>query len=1128
MKRFYLALAMLAALPAAASAQTILNEGFETTSTDQYSPNFPDGWSTVDSYTGNNDRYRWNVYYYEKGTMTGTHCASVDSPMFTGGEDGGEGPREEILLTPELNLDNTYQLSFDWMAASKAAIDEGKYDFQVRIVTDGNVEGAETIWSFNNATQLKENGNVPYPWTAWTPYKTMIDLSKWQGKSIKVAFVYKMLKATANVLDIDNVVVKQFTPATGPKGVLSKKQYNFGEVYMDSKMFSDVITLKNEGKSGLKITSIDYPQGVGSTIDPAVVDLDANASLDFKLSYTAALTTPQSGYVTLHTTGGDLQIKVLATKVALPDGYTFEGFENGCPPAGWTGNGWKASNYSIEGDYTAYASVTLDGASYLTTPRLDMSTGAHSVAFSAFNEFDSDEENAVPDNDVTLEFSKDGGATWATVWESTNYNALEKVSVDLGSPASDNCLLRWAYSAVDISSSDNIPETSVAFIDAIILPPLYGNGGKPAEATLVSPADKSENLYNKNITLTWRPALFADGYKLYVGSDAAATNLVNGQDLGNATSYVIASADYATTYNWKVVPYNAQGDAEKATVWTFTTIADQTISTFPWTENFESGNEPPTGWNVEYDSYTKWSTTNKVNPFEGKYSASVGCNAIDKSSQLVTPDFKIPAGSNLQMSFYWGNAMPVSLLKDETGLRQNPSTADNGVDACFFEVLDGGEWHQLAVLSDNSDDRYWYLETVNLAAYAGKTVTFRWRYVGHDYDNAKGVGLDLITVTTSADTKASFNATDWNAGTVNYYKTVNSTPKFSVINEGSTALTIKSAKFSTENFTTDLAAGTTIEPKKGAAFSITFSALNAEAQVNDNLVVEFDGGYSISMPVTGLAMAADSHYYDFENDTPGALAPEGFTTIDVDRQLTKPMAGMNYPQRGAATAFTVQQNSDWNNVLDPVSGNQTLVAIASQDESSTVDDWLISQQLTATDKSKFHFYARNWESTLAINPCAQSCVEVLVSTTDNTNTASFTSVMPTTTMPYYNKETWEHYSVDLSKYAGQKIYVAVRHTVKDGLAAFFDDFYFEHFTNFGGVDNVNADNKVTVYPNPVASTLFVNGADADTQISIYNAAGSLVANVVGSQANVEGLAPGVYVVRVATANGIATTRIIKK
>ena len=65
MKRFYLALAMLAALPAAASAQTILNEGFETTSTDQYSPNFPDGWSTVDSYTGLNHRSRRTASYYE-------------------------------------------------------------------------------------------------------------------------------------------------------------------------------------------------------------------------------------------------------------------------------------------------------------------------------------------------------------------------------------------------------------------------------------------------------------------------------------------------------------------------------------------------------------------------------------------------------------------------------------------------------------------------------------------------------------------------------------------------------------------------------------------------------------------------------------------------------------------------------------------------------------------------------------------------------------------------------------------------------------------------------------------------------------------------------------------------------
>ena len=110
-------------------------------------------------------------------------------------------------------------------------------------MTDGNVEGAETIWSFNNATQLKENGNVPYPWTGWVTYKTMIDLSQWKGKNIKVAFVYKMLKATANVLDIDNVVVKQFTPATGTERASSRKKDKIGEVAMALKKVADVIAL---------------------------------------------------------------------------------------------------------------------------------------------------------------------------------------------------------------------------------------------------------------------------------------------------------------------------------------------------------------------------------------------------------------------------------------------------------------------------------------------------------------------------------------------------------------------------------------------------------------------------------------------------------------------------------------------------------------------------------------------------------------------------------------------------------------------------------------------------------------------------------------------------------------------
>ena len=489
----------------------------------------------------------------------------------------------------------------------------------------------------------------------------------------------------------------------------------------------------------------------------------------------------------------------------------------------------------------------------------------------------------------------------------------------------------------------------------------------------------------------------------------------------------------------------------------------------------------------------------------------------------------MPAGKKLEMSFYWGNAMPVSLVKDETGLVSNPTVEDNGEDVCYFEILADNEWKQLAMLSDpTSDDRYWYHETVKLDDYAGKTVTFRWRYVGHSYYQAHGAALDMITIQESASQKASFNATSWNAGTANADETISSGNKFTVLNEGNNDLTIKSATFGTENFTSTLAAGTVVKSKRGIPFVITFAAGNTGAVVNDVLTVQFEGGLSITLPVTARAMATDSHYYNFENDTPGAFAPAGFTTIDVDGLATKAMTGMSYPQRGAAFAFTVQNTNDWNSVLDPVSGEQTLVAIAPSDEGTSADDWIISQKLTATAQSSFSFYARNWESTYSILPQTQSNVEVLVSTESNTNTADFTTVMATTTMPFYHDDTWEHYTVDLSAYAGKDIYVAVRHTVKDGLAAFFDDFYFEHFaSDFDGVNKVNSDAKVSVYPNPVASTLFVAGVE-DAKISVYNMAGSLVATAEGSQIDVDGLAAGVYVVRVATADSVMSTRIVKK
>ena len=241
---------------------------------------------------------------------------------------------------------------------------------------------------------------------------------------------------------------------------------------------------------------------------------------------------------------------------------------------------------------------------------------------------------------------------------------------------SDNCYLRWAYSEV-VFDTETTLSLSTFYLGCAILPKYYGMGGAPEVASVVAPEDKATDIYNKDVELEWTKALFATGYKLYVGSDAAASNLINGEDLGDATTYTIPSCEYGTTYNWKVVPYNDKGEAANVPVWSFTIIADQTIDTFPYSEGFENG-FPPLGWRVTNDgSWTEWDYSTAY-AFEGTTSAVVGCYAEESTSSLETPEVELPAGTPMTMSFYWGNDYPVGLEKDESGLvktLRQPTTA---------------------------------------------------------------------------------------------------------------------------------------------------------------------------------------------------------------------------------------------------------------------------------------------------------------------------------------------------------------------------------------------------------------------------------------------------------------------
>lgn len=1125
-KRYLFLLAAAAGLfTTQAQAQTILDEGFETASTQRISQPVADGWTTVNSYKGTSNLYVWHNEYVEdekNATITGHHCAACDGPISSASGDG-IGPREEVLLTPELDLNDVYELSFTFRISPMNHQDNSRYDIQVRVVEDGNLADAETVFSIQNENMMRECGVMTFPIDTWSPFTPKVYLGDWKGKKVKLAFVYKMMTDVANVLWLDDVKVYRVQEDLAPRPVLNTDSYKFPDMYIGEKFYSEVITLTNQGKSGLKVEGIDLPQGVTISLDPASVNLNKYESVSFQLSYTASLTSPASGNVVLHTNGGDVKIAFSTTKNVVPDGMTLETFEGFFPPAGWKNNGWGATNIALEGDQSVYVGAELSNT-YLTSPRLDLSHGGQ-LTFTYFNSFDGEADGYLQSNDFYVQVSYDGGANWQTLW-TFDYNKEsfgETVTLDLGT-GTDNSYVRFVNTGVSSNDGD-IDPFSYVYLDRVLLPNVYGADGVPFGVTMISPKNGAQSVYPQDIVLNWGPAQFAEGYKVYVGSNAEVNDLVNGVDVGDALTYTIPQAGYETTYSWKVVPYNSVGDAIAASVpvWSFTTQPDASVMEFPYVENFDacSKSQPvPNGWlstTTGQMAFAKWSP-NEIYPYGGKgVSLAAGWLNANEEVTLTSAPFKLPAdGKSMSISFDWGNAHPSDMIIDETGLLKKQNVeGGNGHDEVVFEIYSDGAWKQASYLSENynadGETKYWRHENIDLTEYAGKTVQFRW--ISRAFTTYDGYGvLDNVVIDGTVESGVAFNKEGWDAGKVNYQKAVNSGDIFTVKNNGKQAEKVKSVTFATGYFTSSIATGDELAVDEGMPFNITFTAVNASQVVEDEMTIEFESGLTVAFPVRGESLAEDVLYYAFEPNPLDYEWDKDFTQIDLDKQVT---CALNYHQTiidndGGRYAFTQATHNNPN--LTAHSGSHTIVAMA-PDNNSAANDWLISKQIVPQAGATFDFYARNLSTinSVFVGDNDLHSVAVLVSEDGNTSTSDFKVVMKSTEMPYLAENEWNHFAVDLSAYAGKPIYVAVQHTtITANWAAFFDDFTFTHVG-----DETNA----------------IQGVSADLEnnahVSVFNANGVLVSEGQG-QAAMQTLERGLYIVKVQNGDSVKTFRVTKK
>jgi PKD repeat protein len=197
----------------------------------------------------------------------------------------------------------------------------------------------------------------------------------------------------------------------------------------------------------------------------------------------------------------------------------------------------------------------------------------------------------------------------------------------------------------------------------------------PSCANVVAPLNGAADI-SITTNLQWSAVGDATGYTLYFGTNNPPTNLVNGTNLGNVTSYDPAGdLAYSTTYYWKIVPYNANGSAQGCAVWLFTTEANPFGSVELSYTDFESG------WGIWTDGGGDCAL------YTGGTYASGGSNAAD-----------IQDNSGVASSFYMTNGVDVhtpGYVQIDVEFEFRAVSMDRNEDF-FVEYFNGTTWYVVA------------------------------------------------------------------------------------------------------------------------------------------------------------------------------------------------------------------------------------------------------------------------------------------------------------------------------------------------------------------------------------------------------------------------------------------------
>jgi hypothetical protein len=323
------------------------------------------------------------------------------------------------------------------------------------------------------------------------------------------------------------------------------------------------------------------------------------------------------------------------------------------------------------------------------------------------------------DDTLALVISLDGGISWRKsntlmLWHNgTPISPTgDHISVDLS--AYSNAVRLGFYAQSTVSNADND-----IFIDNFYV---FDPTSVPLCTSPVAPVDDA-TFQEAGLTLSWTPTGNTTGYKLYFGTTDPPPFHSN---LGNVTSFNTGALSFGTEYFWKVVPYNAVGDATGCDVWSFTTMP---VLTVPYVQDFSTytSSSTPVLWKEaagkigEPTTFTSLTTSNWlaedfVNTPSHPNGTCAGINiyGTGRFDWLLSPLFYLGSGNN-KLEFdlaltKWNNTAPDTLGIDDTlALVISLDTGKTWLKSNILQL-----WHAGTIISDTGDHI-----TINLSAYTG-------------------------------------------------------------------------------------------------------------------------------------------------------------------------------------------------------------------------------------------------------------------------------------------------------------------------------------------------------------------------------------------------------------------------